>query len=92
LSFNIDPQEIHHSGVSIGGALTQEGKSLSFFSEKLYDSRRKYSSYEKEFYAIVRFLEHWSHYLIVSEFVLHSDHEPLKYIQGKHKLSSWHAK
>jgi len=74
------------SGVAIGGVLTQEGKPLAFFSEKLCDSRRKYSTYNKEFYAIVRCLGHWSHDLIASEFILHSDHEALKYIQGQHKL------
>jgi len=80
------------SGVGIGGVLTQEGKPLAFFSEKLCESRRKYSAYDKEFYAIVRYSEHWNHYLIPSEFILHYDHEALKYIHGQHKLNSRHAK
>jgi len=80
--------ECDASGVGIGGVLTQEGKPLAFFSEKLCDSRRNYYTYDKEFYAIVRCPEHWSHYLIASEFILHSDHEALKYIQGQHKLNS----
>ena len=84
--------ECDASGVGIGGVLTQEGKPLAFFSEKLCESRRKYSTYDKEFYAIIRCLEHWSHYLVASEFILHSDHEALKYIQGQHKLNSRHAK
>ena len=79
-------------GVGIGGVLTQGGKPLAFFSEKLCDSRRKYSTYDKELYAIIRCQEHWSHYLVASEFILHSDHEALKYIQGQHKLNSHHAK
>ncbi|KAJ9547219.1 hypothetical protein OSB04_019762 [Centaurea solstitialis] len=35
---------------------------------------------------------HWQHYLISKEFILHSDHEALKYIQGQHKLQPRHAK
>ena len=46
------------SGVGIGGVSTEEGKPLAFFSGKLCDSRRKYSTYDKEFYAIVRCSEH----------------------------------
>ena len=30
--------------------------------------------------------------MIAKEFVLHSDHKALKYIQGQHKLNSRHAK
>jgi len=81
--------ECDASGVGIGGVLVQEGHPLAFFSEKV---ERRYSTCDKEFYAIVRCLEHWSHYLVVEEFILHSDHEALKYIQGQHKLNLRHAK
>ena len=84
--------ECDASGVGIGDVLIQEGRLLPFISEKLCDSRRKYFTHDKEFYAIIHCLEHWSHYLIANEFILHSDHEALKYIQGHHKLSPRHAK
>ncbi len=41
------------SGTTIGVVLSQEDKPMTFFSEKLNESRQKYSSYDKEFYAVV---------------------------------------
>nr|GEU94551.1 retrovirus-related Pol polyprotein from transposon TNT 1-94 [Tanacetum cinerariifolium] len=74
------------SGVDIGGVLSQNQRPISFFNEKLNDSRRKHSTYDKEFYAIVCRLDTWRHYLLSNEFFLFSDHEALKFINGPHKL------
>ena len=41
---------------------------------------------------MVRALDHWSHYLRPKQFVLHSDHEALKYLDGQHNLNPRHAK
>ncbi|GJT87586.1 transposon ty3-I gag-pol polyprotein [Tanacetum coccineum] len=84
--------ECDASRVGIGGVLSQNQRSIAFFSEKLNDARCKYSTYDKEFYAIVRSLDTWRHYLLTNEFVLFSDHEALKFINRKHKLKSRHAK
>jgi len=46
------------SGVEIGAVLTQAKHPLAYFSEKLNGSRLNYSTCDKEFYAIVRALEH----------------------------------
>src|SRR4029079_18761574 len=83
--------ECDASGVGIGAVLSQENRPVAYYSEKLNDAKKKYSTYDKEFYAIVRPLEHWRHYLIAKEFVLHSDHKALKFIQGQHKLKPRHA-
>ncbi|XP_056691738.1 uncharacterized protein, partial [Spinacia oleracea] len=84
--------ECDASGAGIGAVLIQGKRPIAYFSEKLGGARLNYCTYDKEFYAIVRALDHWSHYLRSSHFVLHSDHESLKYINGQQKLSPRHAK
>jgi hypothetical protein len=80
------------SGIGIGGVLLQEGKPITYFSEKLSGPSGNYSTYGKELYAFVRDLETWQHYLWPKEFVIHSDHESLKHIRGQEKLNKRHAK
>ncbi|GJS51579.1 transposon ty3-I gag-pol polyprotein [Tanacetum coccineum] len=84
--------ECDESRVGIGVVLSQLGQPIAYFSEKLNETKQRYSTYDKEFYAIVWALDQWQHFLISKEFILHSDHEALKYIQGQHKLRSRHAK
>jgi hypothetical protein len=54
--------------------------------------KTKYSSYDKEFYAIVQALKHWRHYLMPKEFVLFSDNHALQYIMQQPKLNQKHVK
>lgn len=74
------------SGVGIGGVLSQEGHPIAYFSDKLNEARQKYFPIDKEFYAIVQALRHWRHYLLHREFVLHSDHQALQYLNSKKRL------
>jgi hypothetical protein len=74
--------ECDASGIGIGGILFQEGKPVSYFSEKLSEPSINYSTYDEELYALVCILETWQHYLWPKEFVIYSDHESLKHIRA----------
>jgi hypothetical protein len=84
--------ECDASGIGIGGVLIQGGKPVAFFSEKLHGPSLNYSTYDKELYALVRGLQTWQHYLWSKEFVIHSDHESLKYLKGQANMNKYHAK
>src|SRR6266540_570411 len=84
--------ECDASGIGIGGVLIQGGKPVAFFSEKLHGASLNYSTYDKELYALVRVLQTWQHYLWSKDFVIHSDHESLKYLRGQANLNKRHAK
>jgi hypothetical protein len=68
------------SGVAIGAVLSQDNRHVSYFSEKLNETKRKYSTYDKEFYAIIQALNKWRHYLVPEEFVLYRDNQDLQFI------------
>jgi hypothetical protein len=84
--------ECDASGIGLGAVLLQEGRPVAYFSEKLSDASLKYSTYDKELYALVCTLQTWQHYLWHREFIIHSDHEALKHICTQKNLNHRHAK
>nr|XP_027120893.1 uncharacterized protein LOC113737958 [Coffea arabica] len=80
------------SGIGVGAVLNQGGRPIAYFSEKLNGAALNYSTYDKELYALIRALQVWQHYLRPKEFVIHTDHESLKYLKAQHTLSKKHAR
>jgi hypothetical protein len=79
-----------HSG--IGGVLSQQGHLVAYFSEKLNEARRHYSTYDLELYTLVQSIKHWCHYLMHCEFLLFSDHDSLRHLNAQKKLNARHAR
>ena len=75
------------SGATIGAILSQEGRPVAYFSEKLNDAKRKYSIYDQEFFDIVQALKKWRHYIIPKEFVLYTNHQAFQYLNSQGKLN-----
>ena len=80
------------TGVAIGEVLGRDNRHVSYFSEKMNETKRKYSTYAKEFYAIIQALKKWIHYLVPQEFVLYSDNQALQFKTRQEKLNQRHAK
>ena len=45
------------SNIVVGGVLSQEGRPVAFFSEKLNEAKKKYLAYDLELYALVQSLK-----------------------------------
>ena len=83
---------MHPSISVIGAVLSQEGCPVAFYSEKLSEPRKKWTTYELEFYAVVRALYAWEHYLIQKEFILYTDHQALKSVTRQTTINQMHAR
>ncbi|RDX95944.1 Retrovirus-related Pol polyprotein from transposon 17.6, partial [Mucuna pruriens] len=92
LAAPLNELECDVSRVGIGFVLIQEGRLITYFSEKLKGSHLNYLTYDREFHALVRALQMWQHYLLPKEFVIHTDHEGLKHLRRQGKLNKRHAK
>lgn len=81
----------------VGALLTQgqgeDEHNIHYLSHKLSDTQKRWPVIEKEAYAIVYALQKLDHYLHGAEFVIKTDHKPLKYLftaeMKNRKIQMW---
>ena len=85
------------SSMAVGALLTQvqdgEEKAIQYLSHQLNPAQQRYATIEKECYAIVWALDKLRHILLGTQFVIYSDHQPLKSLLTGHmknaRLQRW---
>jgi len=81
--FEIQTDASHYA---MGAVLLQYGKPICFHSETFNGAVINYPTYDKELYALVQSVKKWKHYLLGKETIIHTDHQPLQYLQSQSKL------
>ena len=82
-------------GAVLGQRLDSDGPVLPIqcISKKLNESQRRYSTIEREAYAVVWAVQKLSFYLLGNHFIIESDHQPLSYLnknsKSNDKLRRW---
>jgi hypothetical protein len=74
------------SGYAMGAVLMQRGKPICYHSETFTQVVINYPTYDKELYVLVQSVKKWKHYLMGKETIIHTDHQPLQYLQSQTKL------
>lgn len=71
------------SDTAIGACLQQKvnkvWQPLAFFSRKLNPAQRKYSTYDRELYAIYAAIKYFQHMVEARHFYIFTDHKPITY-------------
>jgi len=78
------------SGYAIGGVLEQEDgqgrRPVAYFSQVLKIQEQRYSIRERELLVVFQSVRYWRCYMYRRTFVVHTDHESLKYLRTQEKL------
>jgi hypothetical protein len=73
-------------GYAMGEVFMQYRKLICYHFETLKQYVVNYATYDKEFYALFQSVKKWKHYLLGKETIIHTDHQPLQYLQAQTKL------
>lgn len=75
--------QVDASNIAVGAALHQiingQMQPLGFYSKRLTDAQKNYSTYDRELLAAYQSVKHFRHMLEAREFILFTDHKPLTF-------------
>ena len=74
------------SDYAMRAVLMQHSKPICFHSKTFTTAVINYPTYDKELYALVQSVKKFKHYLMGKETIIHTDHQPLEYLQSQTKL------
>uniref|UniRef100_A0A388KR68 Reverse transcriptase RNase H-like domain-containing protein n=1 Tax=Chara braunii TaxID=69332 RepID=A0A388KR68_CHABU len=79
------------SQYGIGAVLQQDDdngyRPVEFMSARMPCEKVATSTYERELYALRQALDHWKHYLLGRHFKVYSDHETLRWLKTRAKMT-----
>lgn len=75
------------SKYAVGATLEQEGHPVAFLSHRLSDTETGWDTGDQELYGFMLALREWDVYLRGRQFKFKTDHEPIRYLQSKIKLT-----
>jgi hypothetical protein len=71
---------------TMGAVLMQYRKPICYHSETFNQAIVNHPTYDKELYALVQSVKKWKNYLLGKKTIIHTDHQPLQYLQSQKKL------
>lgn len=74
------------SKYAVGATLQQEGHPVAFISHRLSQAENNWNTGDQELLAFIVALREWDVYHRGRKFELHTDHEPIRYLQSKARL------
>jgi hypothetical protein len=73
----------------MGPILMQYHNPICYHFETFNQAGFNYPTYDRKLYALFQSVKKWKHYLLGKETIIHTDHQPLQYLQAQTKLQQY---